>query len=83
MDQITLKIHSIVKQACNSGIIGEFDDLKEIHYLDELDMIEILVDIEKAFDLNIPDEKWPNIKSVHEMVNLIKELKEESEVIEN
>ena len=42
--------------------------------LDSLDAVNILFELEGAFDINIPDDKAREIKSVREMVDGVKGL---------
>ena len=59
------------------GIGGEeitsadtFDDL----YADSLDLVEIIIECEKEFSYPITDDKVQNLKTVEDLVNLIKDL---------
>lgn len=47
-----------------------FDDL----YADSLDLIEIIIECEKEFGYPIRDDKAQNLKTVGDLVNLIKDL---------
>lgn len=47
-----------------------FDDL----YADSLDLIDITIECEKEFSYPIPDDKVQNLKTVGDLVNLIKDL---------
>ena len=47
-----------------------FDDL----YADSLDLIEIIIECEKEFSYPIRDDKAQNLKTVGDLVNLIKDL---------
>jgi acyl carrier protein len=40
---------------------------------DSLDQVEIMMDIEDEFDLNIPEEEAQNIKNVGEAIRYVKE----------
>lgn len=39
--------------------------------LDSLDSVEILIDIESAFDISIPDKEFKKIKTVGDVVTLV------------
>lgn len=69
------KVINIVKDVL--GMEGEkvtsedtFDDL----YADSLDLIEIIIECEKEFGYPIRDAKVQNLKTVGDLVNLIKDL---------
>lgn len=47
-----------------------FDDL----YVDSLDLVEIIIECEKEFGYPITDDKVQNLKTVEDLVNLIKDL---------
>lgn len=69
------KVISIVSEVL--GIESEkitsadtFDDL----YVDSLDLIEIIIECEQEFGYPIKDDKVQNLKTVGDLVNLIKDL---------
>lgn len=69
------KVIDIVKDVL--GMEGEkitsadtFDDL----YVDSLDLIDIIIECEKEFGYPIRDDKAQNLKTVGDLVNLIKDL---------
>ena len=45
------------------------DDLEA----DELDSIEILMELEKQFNINIPDSEWVEIKTVQDVYNIVEQ----------
>lgn len=45
----------------------DFDDIK----IDCLDKVEIAMEIEYRFNINIPDEDWNNINSISQTVEFI------------
>ena len=47
-----------------------FDDL----YADSLDLIDIIIECEREFSYPITDDKVQNLKTVGDLVNLIKDL---------
>jgi acyl carrier protein len=49
------------------------DDLK----LDSLSLLEIGVDVDLAFQLNLPDEKYKEIESLPQMVALVQQSRSE------
>ena len=69
------KVISIVSEVL--GIESEkitsadtFDDL----YVDSLDLVEIIIECEQKFGYPIKDDKVQNLKTVEDLVNLIKDL---------
>ena len=42
---------------------------------DSLDSVEITLEVEREFDIEIPDEEIDNIKTVQDIVNLVQDLK--------
>lgn len=69
------KVISIVSEVL--GIESEkitsadtFDDL----YVDSLDLVEIIIECEQEFGYSIKDDKVQNLKTVGDLVNLIKDL---------
>lgn len=75
MDNLESKVLEIIAQQKrvpveNVTINSSFDELG----LDSLDAVNILFELEGAFDINIPDEKARQIKSVREMVDGVRAL---------
>lgn len=75
MDELERKVLEIIAQqkrvpVDNVTINSSFDELG----LDSLDAVNILFELEGAFDINIPDEKARQIKSVREMVEGVRAL---------
>lgn len=53
-----------------ASVEDTFDDL----YADSLDLIEIIIECEQEFGYPIKDDKVQNLKTVEDLVNLIKDL---------
>lgn len=53
-----------------ASVEDTFDDL----YVDSLDLIEIIIECEQEFGYPIKDDKVQNLKTVGDLVNLIKDL---------
>ena len=53
--------------------IGDVDSLRDDLKLDSLSLLEIGVDVDLAFKLNLPDERYKEIQSLPQMVSLVKE----------
>jgi acyl carrier protein len=75
MDQLEVKVLEIIAQQKrvpveSVTINSSFEELG----LDSLDAVNILFELEGAFDINISDEKARQIKSVSEMVDGVRTL---------
>lgn len=69
------KVISIVNEVL--GMEGEkitSEDTFEDLYVDSLDLVEIIIECEKEFSYPITDDKVQNLKTVGDLVNLIKDL---------
>ena len=53
-----------------ASVEDTFDDL----YVDSLDLVEIIIECEQEFGYHIKDDKVQNLKTVGDLVNLIKDL---------
>lgn len=53
-----------------ASVENTFDDL----YVDSLDLVEIIIECEQEFGYPIKDDKVQNLKTVGDLVNLIKDL---------
>lgn len=53
-----------------ASVEDTFDDL----YVDSLDLVEIIIECEQEFGYTIKDDKVQNLKTVGDLVNLIKDL---------
>ena len=53
-----------------ASVEDTFDDL----YIDSLDLVEIIIECEQEFGYPITDDKVQNLKTVEDLVNLIKDL---------
>lgn len=72
---IETRVIDIVKDVL--GMEGEkvtSEDTFEDLYIDSLDLVEIIIECEKEFSYPIRDDKVQNLKTVGDLVNLIKDL---------
>lgn len=53
--------------------IGDADSLRDDLKLDSLSLLEIGVDVDLAFRLNLPDERYKEIQNLPQMVSLVHE----------
>ncbi|UUM19653.1 MULTISPECIES: acyl carrier protein [unclassified Mycoplasma] len=51
------------------------ETLLEELQIDSLDLVEIVVDAEEKFDIQIPDQELKNIKKISDIILLIENLK--------
>lgn len=66
------KVINIVNEmlGVEASVEDTFDDL----YADSLDLVEIIIECEQEFGYPIRDDKAQNLKTVGDLVNLIKDL---------
>ena len=62
--------------------IGDADSLRDDLKLDSLSLLEIGVDVDLAFKLNLPDERYKEIQSLPQMVCLVEERLGELSVVQ-
>ena len=56
------------------GVDATEEDTFEDLYMDSLDLVEIIIECEQEFGYPITDDKVQNLKTVGDLVNLIKDL---------
>ena len=56
------------------GVKATEEDTFEDLYMDSLDLVEIIIECEQEFGYPITDDKVQNLKTVEDLVNLIKDL---------
>ena len=56
------------------GVEATEEDTFEDLYMDSLDLVEIIIECEKEFGYPITDDKVQNLKTVEDLVILIKDL---------
>lgn len=66
------KVINIVSEVI--GVDAKSEDTFEDLYADSLDLVEIVIECEKEFSYPITDDKAQNLKTVRDLVNLIKDL---------
>lgn len=50
--------------------VSESHDVRDIHGLDSLDMVEFVMKIEKEFDITFTDDEMISTKTVEEFIDL-------------
>ena len=58
--------------AADEDEISLSTNLYEDLYADELDMVDVIVTIEEAFDISIPDSEVKKMKTVGDLVTYVK-----------
>ena len=56
------------------GVEASEEDTFEDLFADSLDLVEIIIECEQEFGYSITDDKAQNLKTVGDLVNLIKDL---------
>jgi acyl carrier protein len=65
---ISNKVFNIVKEQINQGNVSMTSDLIDEHNADSLDMVEIIMNVEQEFGLEIPDEAVEPLRTVGDIV---------------
>jgi acyl carrier protein len=83
MDSASAQIKQIIHEKLGIEIAELTDgtDFKDDLDVDSLDLIELRMEIEKRFSVNIPEEVTENLKTVGSLIEFVKEKKKLSEVI--
>ena len=72
LEDITTQVTQIVKEQLQLAKTPNLSDrLKDDLYADSLDLINIIMECEKEFDLILPDEGAEKIITVTDLVNLV------------
>ena len=69
---IETKVINIINEEL--GVEATEEDTFEDLYMDSLDLVEIIIECEQEFGYPITDDKVQNLKTVEDLVNLIKDL---------
>ena len=68
---INSKVFDIVRKQINQGNVSMTSDLIDEHNADSLDMVEIIVDTEEEFDIDIPDEDIELLRTVGDIIHYV------------
>ena len=73
MNDITLKIHRFIedKLGIESSAIKDSASFYNDLSVDSLDFCELIVDVEKEFNIQIPDDIFDKLKTVGSLVNYV------------
>lgn len=71
--EIRARIKQVIANVAGLSLqrIGDDAALREDLNLDSLSLLEIGVDVDYAFQLNLPDERYKEVRSIPEMVALV------------
>ena len=78
-EDIRIRIKQIIANVAglNPSRIGDDSTLRDDLKLDSLSLLEIGVDVDYAFQLGLPDERFKEVRSIPDMVALVSERLEE------
>lgn len=70
---ISAKVKEIIteKLCVSSAEVSEFASFQNDLGADSLDMVELIIDFEKEFDINIEDEEATEVNTVGDAINFI------------
>lgn len=70
---ISAKVKEIIteKLCVSSAEVSEFASFQNDLGADSLDMVELIIDFEKEFDINIEDEEAAEVNTVGDAINFI------------
>ena len=73
MNDITLKIHQFIedKLGIEKSAIKDSASFYNDLSVDSLDFCELIVDVEKEFNIQIPDDVFDKLKTVGSLVNYV------------
>ena len=74
MTEIRSQLREIITSVTKvkSDLIGDDDDLIAKHGVDSMQRIEILIAMEKAFGVEVPDEEATHLRTLSDFCNLVK-----------
>lgn len=77
--EVTAKIKQVIANIAglDQAKIADDASLRDDLKLDSLSLLEIGVDVDLAFQLNLPDEKYKEIESLPQMVALVQQRRSE------
>ena len=75
MSDLSSKVIEVISKNLGESKINKDYLLKDLG-LDDLDMFELLLDLEDAFDINIKEEDFKELKSIKDIIFLIEKIKQ-------
>ena len=75
MENINLRIQQVIvdKLGVNESTITDQTNFSDDLAVDSLDFCELMVDIEKSFNIVIEDDLYPKLKTVGDVVKLVEQ----------
>lgn len=71
MKNVENRVMSLVnKLLLNKQSLNKETNFKDLGF-DSLDSIELLMETEKEFNIQIKDEDWENVETIQDVINLI------------
>lgn len=71
LHEVTLKVFNVIKELLPNNITIETKSTLQDLPLDSLDTIEILMNLEQEFDIEIPDAEAKTLITVEDVINLV------------
>lgn len=69
--EIKETVFGIIAKYANKGELKMEDNLRDDLWFDSLDCIEVIMDVEKEFDITIPDEEAEKCRIVQDVVEMV------------
>ena len=65
-------VFGIIAKYANKEELKMEDNLRDDLWFDSLDCVEVIMDVEKVFNLTVPDEEAEKCRTVQDVVELVK-----------
>ena len=65
-------VFGIIVKYANKEELKMEDNLRDDLWFDSLDCVEVIMDVEKVFNLTVPDEEAEKCRTVQDVVELVK-----------
>ena len=65
-------VFGIIATYANKEELKMEDNLRDDLWFDSLDCVEVIMDVEKVFNLTVPDEEAEKCRTVQDVVELVK-----------
>lgn len=74
-EEIATKVSEEIERLMDldKGDVKENSSLSCDLEVDSLDSVEILMNLEKEFDISIKDEEWDNLKKVSDIIDIVED----------
>lgn len=69
--EIKETVFGIIAEYANKEELKMEDNLRDDLWFDSLDCVEVIMDVEKEFNLTIPDEEAEKCRTVKDVVELV------------